>query len=756
MRIHSPQITGSAANTNIVTTTQIGSLSALSASYAATASYSNALTVSGTITAQTLVVQTITSSVDFITGSARFGSTTGNTHQFTGSVLVSGSQSIDGTLGVAVGGVTELNVQQTGVTLGNVIGDIHRVTGSLNLSGSLSTTSTATFGSSVTATSFEVGNGQYFKARRNSSNLLLDLLGIESGTDDTRLLITGDFNITNGSLTKLMTVKTSGNIGINTSTVAEGTQAASSLSIFPSSSVSGGPLIQFPSNGRIRPALTSDRLSIDGNALFLNGTFSSTVAIATGGGNVGVGTSSPSTKLHVASLNSSSLSSAVPALGFANSSSVALFTNGDVAYGTLFGTMNTGVGWIQQQRVDGTGTAYSLSLQPNGGNVGIGITTPSSTLTVNGNASIGANLTPSLLPHGLNTNARALVIAGSGSNPNYGALFLTNNSAEATDTLLGTVLYAQTVSGKSGTNAATKAGISVFTVGSGGSVGGFGGYMAFYTRPDNAASDIGAYEAMRITSGGLLRINSTSVAPNDSVYKLSVRMTTNRNVAFGTQGGDASIEAFNDAITENVPLRIYASPLNFVGANVKMFNNGANYNENIRTYPASNGYSSYILGAVSADVGSGTGQWSIVRWPAGNGYQFTIRYDGTDILFLYTNGNYSFAGSNVSDARKKTNITYIEDNQLDTIMKLKPATFSKVNPAMYSDSDEIVVNNNTHTGFIAQDVLAENIPNVLTGSDEEGYGLDYDGILSLAVKAIQELSAKNDALEARIAALETA
>ena len=49
------------------------------------------VTATGTLTAQTLVVQTITSSVDFVSGSTRFGSTTGNTHKFTGSVLVSGS-----------------------------------------------------------------------------------------------------------------------------------------------------------------------------------------------------------------------------------------------------------------------------------------------------------------------------------------------------------------------------------------------------------------------------------------------------------------------------------------------------------------------------------------------------------------------------------------------------------------------------------------------------------------------------------------
>ena len=46
------------------------------------------LIVTGSITAQTLVVQTITSSVDFVTGSTRFGSILGNTHVFSGSVTM--------------------------------------------------------------------------------------------------------------------------------------------------------------------------------------------------------------------------------------------------------------------------------------------------------------------------------------------------------------------------------------------------------------------------------------------------------------------------------------------------------------------------------------------------------------------------------------------------------------------------------------------------------------------------------------------
>ena len=72
-------------------------LNAVSASFASTASSADNFTVRGTLTAQTIVAQTITSSTDFVTGSTRFGSLLSNTHQFTGSVGVTGSLALNGT-----------------------------------------------------------------------------------------------------------------------------------------------------------------------------------------------------------------------------------------------------------------------------------------------------------------------------------------------------------------------------------------------------------------------------------------------------------------------------------------------------------------------------------------------------------------------------------------------------------------------------------------------------------------------------------
>jgi hypothetical protein len=58
---------------------------------ALTASSADDFLVRGTLTAQTIVAQVITSSTQYITGSTIFGSQLSNTHQFTGSVSITGS-----------------------------------------------------------------------------------------------------------------------------------------------------------------------------------------------------------------------------------------------------------------------------------------------------------------------------------------------------------------------------------------------------------------------------------------------------------------------------------------------------------------------------------------------------------------------------------------------------------------------------------------------------------------------------------------
>jgi hypothetical protein len=89
-----------AQTASFVTTAQTASyvLQAVSASFASTASSADNFTVRSTLTAQTLVVQTITSSIDYVTGSTRFGSLITNTHLFTGSVSITGSLGVTGSI----------------------------------------------------------------------------------------------------------------------------------------------------------------------------------------------------------------------------------------------------------------------------------------------------------------------------------------------------------------------------------------------------------------------------------------------------------------------------------------------------------------------------------------------------------------------------------------------------------------------------------------------------------------------------------
>ena len=111
-------------------------LNVASASYAATASSADDFTVRGTLTAQTIIAQTITSSTEFITGSTKNGSLLSNTHEFTGSVSVTGSLNINGSDYITTSGststrLTNLEVFSGSYNTGSFTGSfIGRVTGS--------------------------------------------------------------------------------------------------------------------------------------------------------------------------------------------------------------------------------------------------------------------------------------------------------------------------------------------------------------------------------------------------------------------------------------------------------------------------------------------------------------------------------------------------------------------------------------------------------------------------------------------------
>jgi hypothetical protein len=151
-------------------------------------------------------------------------------------------------------------------------------------------------------------NGKYLRFKRSSGGLSIQTLGIPSGTDDVRLLTTGDFNVLNGSLTNLMTVKNSGNVGIGTASPAsklqiEGTGTGAWLTI--NRTDSGTNVIDYTQSGT-----RLGYIGYIGSDLYLNNATASATAFftnsaermrITSSGNVLIGTTTDSGyKLNVA------------------------------------------------------------------------------------------------------------------------------------------------------------------------------------------------------------------------------------------------------------------------------------------------------------------------------------------------------------------------------------------------------------------------------------------------------------------------
>jgi hypothetical protein len=113
------------------------------------------LVVTGSITAQTLVVQTITSSVDFVTGSTHFGTTLENTHQFTGSVSVSGSLSVNDSNVILTNQTASMSVATASYWSGS-INNVLSASYALTASHATNVPETASFANNATSASYSL------------------------------------------------------------------------------------------------------------------------------------------------------------------------------------------------------------------------------------------------------------------------------------------------------------------------------------------------------------------------------------------------------------------------------------------------------------------------------------------------------------------------------------------------------------------------------------------------------------------------
>jgi hypothetical protein len=148
-------------------------------------------------------------------------------------------------------------------------------------------------------------------------------------------------------------------------------------------------------------------------------------------GNVGIGTSTPRTNLHIGQqLNSQGDKNTIPSAGLGISANFpstthAWFSNrvnatGDEYWGLAVGTIYNGASYLQNLNKN-TVTYYNLLLQPNGGNVGIGVTDPDSKLEVRGNIRASYSDTN----HGMFIDAGGTILRDYGGN-GAGFHFTTN------------------------------------------------------------------------------------------------------------------------------------------------------------------------------------------------------------------------------------------------------------------------------------------------------------------------------------------
>ena len=124
-----------------------------------------------------------------------------------------------------------------------------------------------------------------------------------------------------------------------------------------------------------------------------------------------------------------------------------------------------------------------------------------------------------------------------------------------------------------------------------------------------------------------------------------------------------------------------------------------------------------------------------------------------------------------SDSRDKTDITDFNIG-LNWVKDLRPVTYKWDKRTWYGTEEEVFgtpdgskKKSKVHIGFLAQEVLeiekangfADDRDNMLTCNlteDGQRYGMKYERLVPILVNALKELSAKNDALEARIKKLE--
>lgn len=443
------------------------------------------------------------------------------------------------------------------------------------------------------------------------------------------------------------------------------------------------------------------------------------------GVNVGIGTTTPYSKLHVAGANAAP-SSTVPANGVLTVGSSAtnlaltsgVYTNGSSPYS-----------WFQSRNQAVASTYYNLSLNPLGGNVGIGIAVPTAQL----------HTTAGVRFQGLTSNTynEVVVIDANGN------------------------LAKRSYSGAVGATGATGTNGSNGAVGATGSTGATGvqGIQGLTGATGAAGGLTAAQNGARVIGGNIVEFGQ----------------------AIGTSGNPAQL-----LHNTEVPLNGANLLFNGLGAvYIGGLNGNTNYSTNffvLNTDPNKYCAGSFQNNIINANNNS-FGVQAIAQAPTGNNIgglfkaQFGVsnvgvrgeaptgtgNYAGYFVGDVYVNGNATVTGTfNTSDQKFKTNINTIE-NALSIIKQLKPRTYNFVTENAYGMNFP----KEKQFGLIVQDVetvLPELVKAIHKFEEKDSTGktisqavdykaLNYTEFIPILIQGMQEQEKTIDELKTQVADL---
>ena len=273
--------TGSALLTGSAQLTNLGYAVTGSNTFGGNQTINGSLVVTGSLTAQQFIVS---SSVTYLTesfasGSHKFGDSSDDTHQFTGSILLTGG------VGVGTAPTTQFNIYTSSVSTQNVMTEFYNGDYTSNTRNFIRVRNGINAGSTMSSYFGQGQDGKTYIVSNDftKNHIVIDgnstYVGINKNTPNSQLDVNGNTTVT-GSLV------TTSNITIGTTNAAQPTMYITRVGGYPTikgSTTNGG-------DGQIVIDGASDTSNV-----YLNNYVSSSVYLATGGGNTYAGTIIPHT-----------------------------------------------------------------------------------------------------------------------------------------------------------------------------------------------------------------------------------------------------------------------------------------------------------------------------------------------------------------------------------------------------------------------------------------------------------------------------